>query len=226
MTESNLRAYTLASIQPESKGCFFLRLSVEHCDISYQSAGQYVQLAAPSVVPSFFAIANAPHHQANRLEFLIKASGPAASAITATQPSGTLLLSNAQGSGFALEKTRSRDLLLLTMGTGISALRPVLQSIMDSRREYGRVILLHGARTEHEMPFFKEHELWRASQIDVRPVFSQQSGLRQGRILAFIAEALSPNTMVLLAGSKEMIGLTRLELARHQLGPNQILTNY
>ena len=226
MTDSNLRAYPLASIQPESKGCFLLRLSVEHAAISYQSAGQYVQLAAPSVVPSYFAIANAPLPQANELEFLIKASGPAASAITATQPSSPLLLSRAQGSGFALEKTRGRDLLLLTMGTGISALRPVLQAIIASRHEYGSVTLLHGARSEHEMPFFSEHERWRASQIEVRPVFSQQSGPRQGRVLAFIAEALSPNAMILLSGSKEMIGLTRLELARHQIGPEQILTNY
>lgn len=226
MTDSNLRAYSLSSIQPESKGCFLLRLSVEHRAISYQSAGQYVQLAVPSVVPSYFAIANAPLHQPNELEFLIKASGPSASAITATRPSGTLLVSDAQGSGFALDKTRGRDLLLLTMGTGISALRPVLQSIVASRQGYGRVTLLHGARTEHEMPFFKEHEHWRAAEIDVRPVFSQQSGARQGRVQAFIAEALSPQTVVLLAGSKEMIGLARLELARHQIGPEQILTNY
>lgn len=227
MSEQNpIKPCVLLSLELESEGCYAARLDIEGSAIRYSTPGQYLSVAAPGVAPGYFAISNAPEETPKTLELLIKASGPVGSAITAVKPPGPLLLSAAMGTGFPLHEAKGKDLVLLTMGTGISALRPVIQAVMRNRSEYQNVTLLHGARASKSMPFLQEHPAWRAAQIEVWPVFSQQDGERRGRVQEFLGGLSLSRAVVFLSGSKEMIVLSRLALARHQVGPERIFTNY
>ena len=49
----------------------------------------------------------------------------------------------------------------LAGGIGLAPLRPALYHVLAHRERYGRVVLLFGARTPHDILFTREIELWR-----------------------------------------------------------------
>lgn len=50
------------------------------------------------------------------------------------------------GNGFPMEKLKGQDILLVTGGVGLSAMLHLIRHIMNKRRQYGKIKLLHGAK--------------------------------------------------------------------------------
>jgi len=51
--------------------------------------------------------------------------------------------------------------VLVAGGIGLAPLRPAIYHLLAHRERYGRVTLLFGARTPHDILFAKEIEVWR-----------------------------------------------------------------
>ena len=52
--------------------------------------------------------------------------------------------------------------MIVAGGIGLAAVRPALYHAIAHREDYGRVILLYGARTPDDIVFRKEFERWRS----------------------------------------------------------------
>jgi NAD(P)H-flavin reductase len=185
-----------------------------------------VQLTAGAAPAGYFALANAPGRPAGVFEFLIRAGGAAADAIRALSAGASLLIGPPSGPGFPLEKARERDVVLLTMGSGISALRPVIQAISAERAAYGEVALLHGDRSFDRMPFVAEHAAWQDARIRVMPVFSREGGERRGHIHNHLDDIALGGAIVFLSGSKAMEAVAREALAQRGVGADRIFKNF
>lgn len=220
--------FPLISVRPEGEESSLLTIDVTGSPLAKQhnAPGQYAQVKSPEGPVGYFALANAPGKPEGVFEFLLKRGGAAADALLALTPPAEVAVSAPMGKGFPLEKARGRDLVLLTMGSGISALRPVLQKVVEEREAYGEVSLFHGDRTPQRMPFFSEHATWGAADIRVFAVFSRKEATYQGYVQDFLGEVPWGNAVVFLCGSKEMSALCRLELAKKQVGPDRIFTNF
>lgn len=65
------------------------------------------------------------------------------------------------GTAWPVDDAVGRDVVLVAGGIGLAPLRPALYRILARRRDYGRVVLLYGARTPEDLLFRGELESWR-----------------------------------------------------------------
>jgi NAD(P)H-flavin reductase len=55
------------------------------------------------------------------------------------------------GNGWPLERARGDDLMIVAGGLGMAPLRPALYHALSHRSDYGRIVLLYGARTPGDL---------------------------------------------------------------------------
>jgi NAD(P)H-flavin reductase len=65
------------------------------------------------------------------------------------------------GTAWPVEAALGKDLILVAGGLGLAPLRPAIYHALRHRAEYGRVILLYGARTPQDLLFERELHEWR-----------------------------------------------------------------
>jgi NAD(P)H-flavin reductase len=100
-------------------------------------------------------------------------------------------------------------LLLAAAGTGISALRPLLLHACARRGDFGRVVLLHGARAPDEFAWQEETSTWRDAGVEVVHVVSRPAGPGwdgpTGHVQAQFAGRVSAATVAFLCGPQQML---------------------
>lgn len=147
--------------------------------------GQYVRARIPGQKEAFLAIASAPGTTA--LELLLQKSAPGdppkpVDALAALSAGDPLEISAPGGKGYPIEAERGRDILLFAGGSGISAIRSLVEWIADHRADFGRVALLYGARTPEDLAYRSMFERWGGHKIEVVPVLSRAAAGWAGRI--------------------------------------------
>src|SRR5262245_30713367 len=98
--------------------------------------GQHVKLSVPGVGEAPFAIASVPDAKSRRFDFLIKGGTHVADALSKLPRGATVRISKPTG-GFPIDKAKGRTLLLFATGSGISAIRSVIEAIVAERSAYG-----------------------------------------------------------------------------------------
>jgi len=72
------------------------------------------------------------------------------------------------GRPWPIDDARGRDVVLVAGGIGLAPLRPAVHAIAARRSEFGRAVLLYGARGPADVLFARDLERWRsAAGIDV-----------------------------------------------------------
>ena len=71
------------------------------------------------------------------------------------------------GSAWPLEKALGKSLVIVAGGIGLAPLRPALFSVLRHREDFGRVVLLYGARTPADLLYTDEFERWQAGGMEV-----------------------------------------------------------
>ncbi|HTK95629.1 MAG TPA: FAD/NAD(P)-binding protein, partial [Terriglobales bacterium] len=64
------------------------------------------------------------------------------------------------GTGWPVDVARGRDVVIVAGGIGLAPLRPVIYHVLQNRADYGRLILLYGARSPAEILYTKELRAW------------------------------------------------------------------
>ena len=72
-------------------------------------------------------------------------------------PGAVVGLRGPYGRGWPIEQARGRDVLLVTGGLGLAPMRPVVRALLADRDQYGRLILLHGARQPADLLYASEY---------------------------------------------------------------------
>ena len=105
---------------------------------------------------------------AGTLVHTTRAVGPVTRALAALRPGGMVGVRGPFGTPWPLEAATGRDVVLVAGGIGLAPLRPVVYAIAARRREFGRVVLLYGARSPAELLFRRELERWpRTADVEV-----------------------------------------------------------
>jgi NAD(P)H-flavin reductase len=93
----------------------------------------------------------------------IQAVGAVSKSFTELSPGETFGLRGPFGRGWPVEKARGRDLLLMAGGLGLAPLRPVIYRVLRNREQFGRVVILYGARNRERLLFEEELKEWENS---------------------------------------------------------------
>jgi NAD(P)H-flavin reductase len=96
-----------------------------------------------------------------RLIHTIRAVGTVTQAMQSLSTGATLGLRGPFGTPWPIEQSRGRDVLVIAGGLGLAPLRPVIYHILAHRKDYGRLVILYGARTPEDLLFVPGIDAWR-----------------------------------------------------------------
>lgn len=192
--------------------------------------GQVAVLEVEGEAPAYFAFASAPEDP--ELEVLVKQNPGTGNRIFDMRVGERVQLLDVAGHGFALDEQKGKDLVFVAMGTGVAPLRSALRHVLGRKRDFGRLVVLYGARTPDNFCYKDETERWEDSGVELRQVVSRPDGHDWSGPTGYVQSLLDHvlpslfSPVALICGSLEMIEQTRDRL--HQMGfaPEDILTNY
>jgi NAD(P)H-flavin reductase len=135
------------------------------------------------------------------------------------------------GSAWPVEEANGNDIVLVAGGIGLAPLRPVLYHVLVNRKQYGRVMLLYGARTPDDLLYVRELEQWRGRfDLDVQATVDSASPSWYGHVgvvTRLIARAtFDPgNTVAMMCGPEVMMRFSVVELQRRGVAAESIFVS-
>jgi NAD(P)H-flavin reductase len=98
----------------------------------------------------------------------VRAVGAVTEAICASAPGTVLGLRGPFGTSWPIAHSAGADIVVVAGGIGLAPLRPVVLHALERRRDYGRVVVLYGARTPADLLYPAELLGWGAeAAVDV-----------------------------------------------------------
>jgi len=123
------------------------------------------------------------------------------------------------GSSWPLEEARGKDVVIIAGGIGMAPLRGVLLEMLRRRKQYGRIVLIYGARTPDDVLYERELERLRERGLDLSITVDRAVGVWRGHVgvvTTFISRALfNPhNCVALMCGPEIMMRFATRELQK------------
>jgi NAD(P)H-flavin reductase len=158
----------------------------------------------------------------------IRAVGPVTRALCASRPGRVVGVRGPFGTSWPVEQATGGGLLIVAGGVGLPPVRPALYHALEHRADYGRVILLYGARTPEDIVFRKELERWRSRMdLEVDVTVDAASGDWRGKV--GVVTTLIPrvgidpdSTSAFVVGPEIMMRFTARALVDAGLPPERI----
>lgn len=132
------------------------------------------------------------------------------------------------GSGWPLDVAKGKDICIITGGIGLAPLRPVIYSLLKSRDEYGRIVILYGGRSPLDLLYRVELERWEDEQgVEVLVTVDRGDSSWKGHIgvvtsLLNYIKLETQETLAYVCGPEIMMKYTVDELERRGLPNEQV----
>jgi NAD(P)H-flavin reductase len=124
--------------------------------------GQFAFISAFGIGEAPFGIANTPHN-GKGLEFAVQRHGAVTTELHEMGVGDILGVRGPLGNWFPMGDFKGKDLLVLGGGIGGAPLRPIIQTVLDNRGDYGHLTILWAARNPNLLLFREEYDSWRHS---------------------------------------------------------------
>jgi NAD(P)H-flavin reductase len=128
--------------------------------------GQFNLLTIPGYGEAAISISSHPKNK-EAIGHTIRLTGNVTNAIDRLGVGGTLGLRGPFGSCWPVEDLKGKDIYIAAGGIGLPPLRPVIYHIIDNREDYGKVVLIYGARTPEDLQFTEEFDDWEKAGIEL-----------------------------------------------------------
>jgi NAD(P)H-flavin reductase/Fe-S-cluster-containing hydrogenase component 2 len=210
----------ITAIRPETSDTWTLRLAGLDAAHAGGKPGQFGMVALPAFPPAAISISR--FLPPDGLELTIRAAGPATTAITSLAPGATVGFRGPVGIGWPVDVAYGHDVVVVTGGTGLAPLRPLLDALMAEREKFGEVRLYYGAKSAGDMLFADELEAWDAGdRLDVTCRWlsrAQRESVKGGAgrsTVSAIHQASwdGSNTIAYVCGPERMMEATTIALA-------------
>ena len=199
--------------------------------LSFQyRAGQFAMISVLGAGEAPFSISSTPSRP-GLLEFCIRKVGSVTNAIFRLKENGLVGIRGPYGDGFPVEKMKDKDILIVVGGLGAAPLRSVLLYCLDNRDQFGRIIVLHGAKRPSEMIFREEFlslkqredlECHLAVDADDTGKWAEKVGVVT-TLFPHVKEIDPANTYALVCGPPVMYKFVLRELVKLNIPKDQIL---
>ncbi len=117
--------------------------------------GQFMMISMIGYGEAPFSISSTPSRP-GLLEFGIRRVGTITNAIFKLKENDIIGVRGPYGNGFPVNRMVGSDLVIIMGGLGAVPLRSLLLYALDNRDQFGKLYLLHGARTPSDMLFKQE----------------------------------------------------------------------
>ena len=182
-------------------------------------AGQFNMVSVPGLGEAAISISS-DMEDSGRIGHTIRSVGNVTSVISRMKVGDILGIRGPFGSWWNLDECIGKDIVIAAGGIGLPPIRPVLYYVMNHRYDFGKVIVLYGARTPNDLQFTSEYKAWQDKDIEINVTVDRGDDTWQGRVgvvpILFYHTRVDPhNTVILTCGPEIMIRFVIFEaLAR------------
>jgi sulfhydrogenase subunit gamma (sulfur reductase) len=124
--------------------------------------GQFVEISILGVGEAPISITSSPSRSNGDFEICVRRLGDLTGVLHRMGPGDKIGVRGPFGHGFPYMRFRGKDLLFVLGGLGLPPGRSLINQVIDERHNYGRVIILSGARNPSELIFMDEVSEWQA----------------------------------------------------------------
>jgi NAD(P)H-flavin reductase len=220
--------YVLQAVSKETLDTFTLKLTPEP-GVSGSSfrPGQFSMLWVFGVGELPISISGNPAEH-EHLVYTVRSVGQATNALVSQHVGAGVGVRSPFGKGWPMEAARGRDVVVVAGGIGLAPLRPVIYEVLHHRQDYGRLIVLYGARSPRDLLYRKELAAWARQHQTQVAVTVDYGGLSwRGHVgvvtTLFKYARLKPaQSVAMVCGPEIMMRFVARELVSHGLSRNDV----
>ncbi len=222
------RPYVVRQVTKETPDTFTLTADPEDgADGGGFQPGQFSMLWVFGVGELPISISGDPS-KSGRLTYTVRSVGEATHALVRRTPGDAIGVRGPFGTGWPLAAAKGHDVVLVAGGIGLAPLRPVIYQVLQNRAQFGRLIVLYGARSPRELLYRKELSAW-ARQPNTQVLITvDYGGLGwHGHVgvvttLFKYARLQGPRSVAMVCGPEIMMRFVTRELEGHGVPRKQI----
>jgi len=128
--------------------------------------GQFNMMTAFGVGEVAISISGDPDRAEDGLVHTIREVGIVSGAVARLTTGEAVGIRGPYGRGWPVDVARGSDVVIMAGGLGLAPLRPLIYAVLNARKDFGKVVLLYGARNPAEILYRAELEQWRR-RLDV-----------------------------------------------------------
>jgi len=125
--------------------------------------GQFVQVSLFGAGEAPISVTSSPTREGS-FELCVREVGMLTKIFHNLKVGSTIGIRGPYGKGFDVESYKGKDILIIGGGIGIVPLRSLINYVIDNRKDYGRLIILYGAKTPNEFLYPDELKQWEKSK--------------------------------------------------------------
>ena len=176
--------------------------------------GQCAMVSVPGVGECMFSITSSPTNE-EYMEFSIKKCGCVTEVLHAMEVGQQVTVRGPYGRNFPVEEEfKGKDLLFIAGGIGLAPLRSVINYVRHYRENYGKVVIVYGARSKDDLVDIEEIQTEWVNEPNTEVYLTidrPQEGWdgHVGFVPSYVKElGLNPNMTAVLCGPPIMIKFT------------------
>ena len=152
---------TLGKVQPMTKYESFFSCQLDSGEELGHMPGQFVEVSIPGIGEAPISVSSSPTRKGS-FEMVIRKVGNVSQALHGLNAGDKVFIRGPFGTTFPVDDAmKGKDIIFVCGGIGLVPVRSAIQYVLDNRDDYGRVIILFGARTPSDRLFVEELEKWR-----------------------------------------------------------------
>ena len=189
--------------------------------------GQFVAVSIFGVGEAPFSISSAPGRKGS-FELGIRRVGMLTEYLAGMKVGSRIGIRGPFGKGIDLTKFRGKDVLIVAGGIGLVPMRSLINYVLDNRGVFGRLIICYGSRSDGELLFKDELQMWDEEPgVDFRVTVDRGSADWQGRtgVITTLIPGLDldlENTVCCICGPPVMYRFVLLALKSRGLAERNI----
>jgi NAD(P)H-flavin reductase len=222
------RPYLVQAVGKETQDTFTLKLAPEAGgNGSSFRPGQFSMLWVFGVGELPISISGNPAEH-EQLVYTVRSVGQATNALVSQRVGAGVGVRGPFGTGWPVDAARGRDVVVVAGGIGLAPLRPVIYEVLQHREDYGRLVVLYGARSPHDLLYRKELAAWgrrRETQVAVTVDYGGLSWRGHVGVVTtlFKYARLKPSQSVaMVCGPEIMMRFVARELISHGFSRNDV----
>jgi sulfhydrogenase subunit gamma (sulfur reductase) len=195
--------------------------------------GQFVMVSVPGVGEAPISVMSSPSRTQETFRLCIRNAGDLTGVIHTLERGDRIGIRGPFGRGFPVDEVfKGRDVLLAAGGLGIAPARSLIDEILDNRDDFGRLIILYGARNPSEILFRDALAEWE-DRDDVESLVTvdhpDETWLGHVGVITRLFEHIQINpyhTIAVTVGPPVMYRFVVMELSGKGLTPEQIWMSF
>jgi NAD(P)H-flavin reductase len=172
------------SIDPETPGVrtYRVELADPERQARYRVApGQFNMLYLPGVGEVAISVSGGPG-EGSSIAHTIRPVGRVTRALEALRPGSMIGIRGPYGSTWPLDQARGHDVVIVAGGLGLAPLRLAVKALLAERAQYGRLVLLYGARQPADLLFAAEYDDWKRHGFELLATVDRADASWRGNV--------------------------------------------